>query len=290
MAEAVAGFKEESTVDREIFDFEAWRQVFVNSLTELTAPVAAFLPSLVATLFVLGLGWLVSRIVEAAARRALARFGLDRAAERLRAHETLEQAGLSGPVSALVARLLFWVVMLTFLLSAVETLGLSAVTRTLDRLIAFLPRVIASGLILVLGLLVSRLVGNLASSAAAAAGLPEPRRLGTAASGVGAVLVSVVALEQLGVETAVLVQGLTTLIAVFGLTVGATFALGARGIVGHILAGHYLRQSLPEHSAVEVIGRRGTIERVGTVDTLVRDEERLWSIPNARLLEEVMGR
>jgi hypothetical protein len=88
----------------------------------------------------------------------------------------------------------------------------------------------------------------------------------------------------------VLVQGLTTLIGVLGLTVGATFALGARGIVSHILAGHYLRQSLPERSTVEVIGRRGTVERIGAVDTLVRDEERLWSIPNARLLEEVVGR
>lgn len=41
--------------------------------------------------------------------------------------------------------------MLTFMLSAVETLGLETVSATIDRLIAFLPNLIASGLIVVLG-------------------------------------------------------------------------------------------------------------------------------------------
>ena len=92
-------------------------------------------------------------------------------------------------------------------------------------------------------------------------------------------------------NTAVLVQAVTALVAVLGFAVGAAFALGARPIEGHILAGHYLRQSLPPRSVVEVDGRRGRVERVGPVDTLFRDEaERAWSVPNARLLEATIGR
>ena len=277
-------------MNREIFDFEAWRQLGVSSATELVTPIAAFLPSVLGMLALLVLGFLVARLVEAGVQRLLARLGLDRVADRIGTREALERAGLPGPLSPMVARLLFWIVMLTFVLSAAETLGLEAVTRTLDRLIAFLPNVVAAAFILVLGLLLARFAGNLASSGAAAAGLPEPRRLGSAAYGVSAAIVCVVALEQLGVETAVLVQATTALLAVFGLTVGATFALGARPIVGHILAGHYLRQSLPARSVVEVEGRRGTVERVGAIDTLLRDDERAWSIPNARLLDTTIGR
>jgi thioesterase domain-containing protein len=32
------------------------------------------------------------------------------------------------------------------------------------------------------------------------------------------------------------------------------------------------------------------VERVGLVDTLLRDGERSWTIPNARLLDEVVQR
>jgi hypothetical protein len=273
-----------------IFDLAAWRTVLVDSLVELGATVARFLPSLVATLVILGVGWLVSRVVEAVAARTLHQLGLDRVSRRLRLTEFLGQAGITAPPSRITARLLFWVLMLTFLLSAVDTLGLSAVTSTIDRLIAYLPSVIAAGLIVILGLLLGRLVGNLVSSGAVAAGLDQARRLGAAAQSLVVMVVGVLAIEQLGVQAQILVTVISVVLGAVSLTLGVAFALGARPVVSHILAGHFLRQSLVRGGAVEVEGRRGVVERVGPVDTLIRDGERAWSIPNARLLEEVVGR
>jgi small-conductance mechanosensitive channel len=274
----------------EIFDVEAWRQVLVNSLTELAETTAVFLPSLLATLVILGVGWLVSRLVAAVSERVLLQLGLDRAVARLGVAERLREAGVSPTPSHIVARLVFWVLMLTFLLSAVETLGLSAVTATIDRLIAFLPNVIAAGLIFVLGLLLARLVRNLVSSGAAAAELPQAPRLGSLAEIVVALVVGVVALEQLGIETQMVVTVVTAVVGAVSVTVGVAFALGARPVITHIFAGHFLRQSLPSGGSVEVGGQRGVVERVGAVDTLVRNGEQSWSIPNGRLIEEIVIR
>ena len=83
---------------------------------------------------------------------------------------------------------------------------------------------------------------------------------------------------------------MTVVVGAATLAMGVAFALGARPIVGHILAGHFLRQSIPQGSAVEVAGRRGLVERVGSVDTLVKDDERSWSIPNSALLDQVIDR
>jgi hypothetical protein len=274
----------------EIFDVDAWRQVLVNSLAELGTTVAGFLPNLVATLVILGVGWLASRGVQAVAERILRQLGLDRALARLHATDTLREAGLSAAPSWIVARLVFWVLMLTFVLSAVETLGLTAVTATIDRLIGFLPNVIASGLILVLGLLLARLVRNLVSSGAAAAEIGQASRLGALSQGAVAVVVAVVALEQLGIATEVVVTMLTTVVGALGVTVGIAFALGARPVITHILAGHFLRQSLAAGGSVEVEGRRGVVEHVGPLDTMLRDDDGAWSIPNARLMDEVVVR
>jgi small-conductance mechanosensitive channel len=274
----------------EIFNVDAWREVVVNSLTELGATIGGFLPSLVATLVILAVGWLVSRVVAAVAERVLLQVGLDRAGARLGVSETLGEAGLTVPPSRIVARLVFWVLMLTFLLSAVETLGLSAVTATIDRLIGFLPNVIAAGLIFVLGLLLARLVRNLVSSGAAAADLAQAPRLGSVAQGVVALVAGVVALEQLGVQTQFVVTVLTAIVAAVGVTIGVAFALGARPVITHILAGHFLRQSIPSGGSIEIGGQRGVVERVGAIDTLVRDEERSWSIPNGKLIDETVIR
>jgi len=271
-------------------DVSAWREVFLQAFTELGRTVAGFLPSLVAAILILLIGWALSRSVELAAGRALRTLGLDRAATRLRLAEVLERAGIGLAASEVVARLLFWLLMLTFLLSSVDTLGLTAVTSTIDRLIAYIPNLIGGGLIALVGLLLARFVGSLVASASAAAGFPSAARLGFLVQALVSGLVVIVAIEQLGVATNVLVGPLTALLAAAGFAAGLAFALGARPIVTHILAGHFLKQSLPRESFVEISGERGVVERVGPTDTLLRNGERSWSVPNARLLEATVLR
>ena len=274
----------------EILDFEAWRQMVVGPLSALGAAAADFLPNLVGAGVIFGVGWIAAKLVELVAGRLLHQFGLDGAADRLRVSDTLRRAGLTPRPSDLVARLLFWGVLLVFGLSAVETLGLAAVTGTVDRLAAFVPNLVAATLIFLLGLLLGRFARNLVSSGAAAAALSQAPRLGAASQGVVVTVVGLLALEQLGIATELLVTLLTTLLATAGLTMGVAFALGARNVIGHILAGHFLRQSLPRDVFVEVAGHRGVVQRVGATDTLLRNGDESWSIPNAQLIEHVVHR
>jgi hypothetical protein len=209
---------------------------------------------------------------------------------RLGVAEMLRNAGLAKVPSEIVSRLIFWILMLTFLLSAVETLGLEAVTATIDRLIAYLPNVIAAAFIVVVGLLLARFIQNLVSSGAATANLVYARQLGSAASGTVVVMVGILTAQQLGVDMQLLMTVITALISAAALAMGLAFALGSREVVGAILASHYIRQSLAEGDVIEVEGRKGRVERIGPVDTVIRDGESSWSIPNSKLLRETIGR
>ena len=110
----------------EIFDVEAWRQVLVDSFSTLATTVAGFLPNLAAAIVILAVGFLLSRSVQAVVERICRRLGLDRAAARLRVGETLREAGLEATPSWILARLVFWVLMLTFVLSSVVSSSSSA--------------------------------------------------------------------------------------------------------------------------------------------------------------------
>lgn len=275
---------------QQLFDLAAWREIFVRAFSEMGANVAGFLPSLVGALVILILGWLVSRAVEVIARRLLRSIGIDAAASRLQLAALLERAEIRMSFSQILARLVFWLLMLTFLLSSVETLGLEAVTETIDRLIAFIPSVIGAALIAVAGLLLARFAGTLVSSGAAAAGFESAPRLGFVAQALVAGLVLVIAVEQLGVATEVLVVPFSVLVGAAGVSAGLAFALGARPVITHILAGHFLKQSLPRDLAIEVEGRRGLVERIGATETLLRSGEQSFSVPNAQLLERIVVR
>jgi len=271
-------------------DVQAWREMLARALSEFGATLAKFLPALLGALAILAVGWLVSRAVEVAARRVLRTLGVDRAAVRVGVSDALARSGVNVTLSDVIARLLFWLLLLTFVLSSAETLGLDAVTTTIDRLIAFIPRVIGACLIVVLGLLFARSVSGLAASAFSAAGFASGARVGMLVhAGIGTLLV-LVAVKQVGVDTEILVGPLTVLVGAAGLSAGLCFALGARPIVTHILAGHFVRQSLPRDVFVQIGERRGVVQRVGATETLLRDGDVQWSVPNAQILEQVVVR
>jgi hypothetical protein len=263
----------------------AWRTLMTEALKAFGERVAEFFPNLAGALLLLLLGWLISRMVKAAASRLLRGLGVDRAAGRLRITATLAQAGVQLPVSEVVGLLLFWLSMLVFLASGVQTLGLTAVSETIERLTAYLPNLIAAVFVALLGMLLARFGGGATASAAAAAGITGARSVGLLVQTVLVALAMVIAAEQLGVATTILVGPLTAVLAAAALAAGLAFALGARPVITHILAGHFLKQSLPRDAFVEIGGRRGVVERVGPTDTVFRDGDQRWSLPNAHLLE-----
>lgn len=269
-------------------DIDAWREILIHSGSELGATISGFLPQLVAALAILLVGWLIGRAIEIATGRILRRVGLDRAAARLEVADLLAQSDIHLAVSQIVSKAVFWVVMLTAFLSAVETLGLTAVTATIDRLIAYIPNLIGAGLIALLGVLGARVVASIVRSAAVAAQIQSAARMGVAVQWVVIVLVAIVAAEQLGIATEILIAPLTAILGAISLSAGLAIALGARPIVTHILAGHFLRRSLPNESLVIVEGEQGMIENVGATETRLRSDSKSWSVPNSRLLDGVV--
>lgn len=273
-----------------VFDSQAWKEVLIRTFTELSTTLARLVPAVLGAILMLALGWLVARGVELAARRLLARLGVDRASSRTGVSDLLRRSGIGLGVSDLIAKLLFWLLLLTFVVSAVEMIGLESVIGSLDRLIAFIPRVIAACVIVVVGLVFARFVAGLTASAFSAAGFANGARVGLVVQiGLGA-LVGLVAIEQLGVRTEVLVGPLSALVGAAAFSAGLAFALGARPIVTHILAGHFVRQSLPRDAFVQIGDRRGVVQRVGATETLLRDGELQWSVPNGQILDAVVLR
>ena len=265
----------------------AWRDVVVEHFSALGIKLAAFLPSLVGAVLILLVGWGVSWLLGIIARRILRGLGLDRLGTR---HRVAERVGLQRGLSDALGRLVFWSFMIVFALASVHTLGVGAVTATIERLMGYLPDLIGAALTALLGILLARLVGSITTSAAMAAGVGSAPRLGFLVQGLGLALVTAMTVEQLGLKTNILVIPLTAVVAALSLAGGLAIALGARPVITHILAGHFLKQSLPRDHFVEIDGERGIVERIGATDTLLKNGDKRWSVPNGQLLERVVVR
>lgn len=263
-------------------------QVVIDALTKIVTDIINFIPNLVNGLIILVIGYLIARIVRWVLATVLARLKFDPLIERTGITGSLRGLGVKTPLSWILAQTIFTFLLLSFLITSTRLMGLEAVARLLEQLLGFLPNAIAAVVIFLLGGVAAQFVGNLVASVGALSGLSYATRVGRIVQYMISVFVVVLALGQLGVDTAILVTAITIIIAAFGLAVGLALGLGARGVVYNILAGYYLRQRFPSGQPIALADVRGEVSGVGSVNTLVRTPEGDVLVPNSALLESTV--
>lgn len=263
-------------------------QIVIDALTKIVSDILAFIPNLVNGLIILVVGFLLARTIRWIFGTVLKRVKFDPLMDRTGITGTLRGLGVKTPLSDILAQTIFAFLLLSFLITSTDLMGLGAVSRLLQQLLDFLPNIIAAVILFLLGGIVAQFIGGVVGSAAAASGLSYAARAGRLVQHILSVFVAILALGQLGIDTAILVTAITIMIAAFGLALGLALGLGARSVVTHMLAGIYMRQRLPAGQSVEVGEVRGHVGAVGGVNTLVTTADGDLVVPNNTLLESVV--
>lgn len=271
-------------------EFDPWTQSLLSAMSSLWASIAAFIPRLFGALVVVLLGFVVAKLLDTLLSKVLAKLGLDRLMAGTGLTKLLGRAGIRIPVSALIGKVVYWFVLLIFLVSAAESLGLERVSATLDMLALYVPKVFGAALILLAGVLLAQVLSGLVRGAAESVGLDYANGLARIAQGLVIIISISVAIGQLEVKTELLNYVIAIVLITFGLAVALAFGLGSRELVGQILAGIYVRELYEVGQRVRLADIEGQIEEIGTVKTLLlTDDGELASVANKVLLEQRVG-
>ncbi|NKQ10667.1 mechanosensitive ion channel family protein [Pseudomonas sp. SST3] len=273
-------------------ELDPWSQSLLGAMSALWAPIAAFIPRLFGALLVVAIGFVVAKVLDTLLSKVLAKIGLDRLVAGTGVTKLLGRAGIRVPISTLIGKIVYWFVLLIFLVSAAESLGLARVSATLDMLTLYVPKVFGAGLILLVGVLLAQLVNGLVRGAAEGVGLEYASGLGRVAQGLVIIIIISVAIGQLEVKTELLNYVVAIALISVGLAVALALGLGSRDLVSQILAGIYVRELYEVGQRVSLDGLQleGEIEEIGTAKTLLlTDDGELVSIANRVLLEQRVG-
>lgn len=266
---------------------DSWTQSLVGAMSTLWQKIAAFIPNLIGALVVVVVGFVVARLLDALLSKLLAKLGLDRLIQGTGLNKMMARVGVKVPMSTLIGKIIYWFVLLVFLVSALESLGLERISATLDTLALYVPKVFAAALVLVAGLLLAQLLNSVVSGAAEGVGIDYANALGRVAQGLVIIISISVAIGQLEIKA----ELLNYVIAIVLLSVGIAFALaigfGCRGIAAQIIAGIYVRELYELGQLISVDGIEGTIEEMGTVKTIIQTAQgELVYFANRVLLEQ----
>lgn len=225
-----------------------------DRLEEGIYQIVAFLPRLAAALGILMVGLAIAKMVERGTDAALHRIGFDRWMREGGVTEALERAGTTLDPSSVIARLVFWTMILLVILLAANALGVAAVSILFAELLAYVPNVIAAVMVLVLGILLGEFIKDLVL--ASAGGLPGGINLARAAKGAIILLAVFMALDQLDIAQDIVLVFFIAVVGAAAIAAGIAFGLGGREVASEILRDWYdrtraasrrpLRQSAPQ--------------------------------------------
>lgn len=209
----------------------------IQRLEEGISQIVALLPDLGIALGILLAGFAVAAMIERGTASFLRRIGFDRWMEEGGVTEALDRAGTRLDPSAVLAKVVFWTVMVLVILLAANALGLAVVSALFAELLAYIPHVIAAVIVLVLGLVLGEFVRNLVLASAGA--MEGGRTLARAAKGAVIVLAIFMALEQIQIAEDVVLVAFMAVVGAAALAAGIAFGLGGKDVAAEILREWY---------------------------------------------------
>ncbi len=183
--------------------------------------VAEFLPKLVGFLIILVVGWIVARVLAKVTNTVLERVGFDKAVERGGVGAALARSQYDA--SDLVAKLVYYAVVLVALVMAFNVFGPNPISDLLAGLIAWLPRLVVAIIIVVVASAIAKAVKDIAG--AALGGLSYGNTLANIASIFILGLGVIAALNQIGIATTVTTPVLVAVLA----TIAGVIVVGVGG-------------------------------------------------------------
>ena len=263
-----------------------------SALQTAFQPVINLLPSVVAMIAVLVIGYVVARLLARAANAVGQRIGLDGAAERRGLSASMTKVGIERGLSAIVSQLVFWMLMCVFVVAAFNLLNLPSLSAATQKLVDYIPKLLAATTVVLIGLLIASFLRGVIATAADRIGISYADRLASGAYYILAMMTFIAAFDQLEIQFALLNQLILIAFGALALGVGLSVGLGGRDVAGGIMSGYYVRQRMQSGDTVSVSGIEGVVREVGPVATVIETTTNGMShrhtVPNSKMLNEAV--
>ena len=206
-----------------------------ESVRAMLVRTAEAAPRLVGAVAILIIGWMISRAVKWALVKGLQAIPFDEFANKLRVAEFLKKGDVRYQLSELVGATAYWVILLAFLLAVLDALGMTTAAQLLEKVLGYVPQVLAGVIVLVLGLFFATVVGGIVQTAAANAGISQARSLSQIARVVVIIFAVAVALEKF-LSSMIVQTTFTIVLTSICLGFALAFGLGCKDIAGRAVS------------------------------------------------------
>jgi hypothetical protein len=227
-------------------------ELFLKPLQTMAEKIIALIPSLLGAIVIIFLGWLLAKILKTALIKLLVAVRFEKFSERSGLSRFLSRGDIKHSLAEILGTMFFWIILLFFIYVATDVLHLTLIRDVINRIITFIPNLIAALLIIIVGVLLSSFFKGLVKVTATSYALTHRELIGRMVQYLIIFFSVAVSLEQLGIATHILVNSVLIIIGAMAFGLALAFGLGSKDIVGRIVNKMLESEAVPGKGSNEI--------------------------------------
>jgi len=214
----------------------SWQIVLLEPARAVLAQIGQFMVNVLLVVVILIIGWIIAKLIKAMVTKGLRAIKIDQLSDRIELDTILEKGGITYSVSELIGVICYWLALLVTFMVAINAIGLTIAADLLNKVVLYIPNVIAAIFILIIGMFVAIVLRNIVQTAANNAGLSQGKLLSKIVEVIVMVFAIFAALEQLNLAIQITGITLSIILGSVGLGLALAFGLGCKDIAGRSVA------------------------------------------------------
>jgi len=212
----------------EFSSVEEWSDITVLHLQDAWGEFLSFIPNLLAAIIIFIIGWFVAIGIGKIISIVLSRLRFNKLFEERGWREALEKAEMKVNPSEFIGNIFKWIIVIVFLMIAVEIVGLKEFAFLLGGLIGWLPNLIVAIAIFVVAVIIADILDKIVRASVEKIGVKYVGVVGAVIRWAIYIFSGLAILLQLGVAEELVQAIITGFIGMLALALGLAFGLGGQ--------------------------------------------------------------
>ena len=255
----------------------------IDILADVLTKFLSAIPNIIGAIIVIVAGLLIAKVVAKAIQVILEKAKVDRLGDRLNAVEMVANSGVQLKFSILISKVVYYVLLLIFLVVATDVLGMEVVSIMVADLIAYVPKLIAAVVLLIIGLLLAEGIKKIVLAACRSLNIPSANIIATFVFYLVFITLLISALAQAGIATDLITSNLTVILSAIAFAFALGYGLASRDTMANFLASFYSKNKIRVGDVIRIDGAKGEVLAQDNTSVTIQNDEAIVVIPLKKL-------
>ncbi len=236
-----------------------WKELIFKAIAAMSEKLMLTLPNIFGALVVLLLGWVLIRLSIFLLKKVFKLIKLDKLTEKINELGVFEKTNIDIKVSKVIITFVKWIMFLVLLIIAADIMQWDVVSKEIGNLLRYLPRLFSAMALFMIGIYIATFVKNAIHGLYKSFNLNGAKIISSLVFYIIAIIITITALNQAGIDTTVITNNVTIILGAFLLAISIGLGLGSWMIVADLLRTFYMRKNFEVGDRIKINEVEGTV-------------------------------